>query len=76
MTKSILYLVRTEADYERAICLAIAGKKLGLVQSFVFAGDFSPFYEEGLQNKFQNHLFSLHEFNMRNIIEYCLITKL
>jgi len=70
MSKSILYLVRTEADYERAICLAITGKELGYKQSFVFAGDFTPFYEEGLKNDFQKYLFEIHGFSILNIVEF------
>jgi len=70
MSKTILYLVRTEADYERAICLAITGKEMGHKQLFVFAGDFTPFHKEGLKNDFQNYLFEMHGFSMYNIVEY------
>jgi len=73
--KRILYLVRTESDFERAICLGIAGKKLKHEQYFVFVGDFSPYYEEGIKNTFQKYLFDMHEFSMCNITQYNILTR-
>jgi hypothetical protein len=70
--KTILYLIRTEADFERVNCLAISGKDK-FRQNFIFAGDFSPFFDDGIQNKFQKYLFKLHGFEMHNLINHRLI---
>ena len=54
--KKLLYLVRSEADFERVVCLAIAGKEK-FDQHFIFTGDFSPFFADGVNNNFQKALF-------------------
>jgi len=72
--KNILYLVRTEADFERVVALAIAGKNK-YKQHFIFVGDFSPFYSDGIENKFQKALFQEHGFTVRDFYEYDIVGR-
>jgi len=72
--KKILYIIRTEADFERVVCIAITGKEK-YEQHFVFAGDFSPFYEDGIQNIFQKELFSQHGFSANDFCNYNFISR-
>lgn len=67
--KSILIVVRTEGDFERAIALGIAAKD-DFELTFVFAGDFSPFYKDGINNKFQKNLFESNGFKINDLSEY------
>ena len=64
----ILYLIRTEADFERVVALAIGGKRK-YKQHFVFVGDFSPFYSDGIENEFQKALFQEHGFTVHDLCE-------
>ncbi len=48
---TILYLIRNEPDFERIICLARSGKN-NYDQHFIFAGDYSTYFNEGIKNKF------------------------
>lgn len=73
--KSILIIVRTEADFERAIAIGIAGKNK-YKQHFVFVGDFSPFYFDGIQNKFQKELFKRNGFKIHDFSEFDLFGKI
>lgn len=72
--KSILIIVRTEADFERAIAIGIAGKNK-YEQHFVFTGDFSPFYFDGIHNKFQKELFKKNGFKINDFSEFDLLGK-
>lgn len=68
----LLYLVRAEADFERVVALAIAGKDK-FRQTFVFAGDSSPFFVNGVCNRFQKKLFKEHGFRMKDFCDYDVI---
>ena len=70
--KKLLYVVRSEADFERAICLGIAGK-VKYDQHFLFVGDFSPFYSDGILNEFQKELFSRNGFVIKDFCEFSFI---
>ena len=69
--KKILYVIRTEADFERVVCLAIAGKEK-YDQHFVFVGDFSPFFNDGILDEFQKELFNQHGFVISDFCEISL----
>lgn len=73
--KKILYLIRTEADFERVVCLCLEGKQK-YIQSFIFTGDFSPFYDDGIQNRFQKYLFDREGFKVYNFYEKSLVLKI
>lgn len=73
--KKILYIVRGEPDFERVVCLAIAGKEK-YEQFFVFVGDSSLFYADGIQNKFQRKLFSKHGFTMLDVCDFNFLGKI
>ena len=73
--KSILIIIRTEADFERVVAIAIASKNK-YKQHFVFVGDFSPFYFDGIQNKFQKELFARNGFIVIDFSEFDLIGKI
>lgn len=67
--KKILYLIRTEADFERVVCLALEGKN-SYKQDFIFTGDFSPFFESGVKNKFQKKIFLENKFTVNDFYTY------
>ncbi|MDA8673854.1 hypothetical protein N9M20_00150 [Gammaproteobacteria bacterium] len=67
--KKILYIIRTEADFERVVCLAIAGKEK-YDQHFLFVGDLSPFFNDGILNEFQKELFNRHGFVINDFFEF------
>ena len=69
--KKILYIIRTEADFERVVCLAIEGKEK-YDQHFMFVGDFSPFFRDGILNEFQKELFNRHGFVISDFYEISL----
>lgn len=69
--KKILYIIRTEADFERVVCLAIAGKEK-YAQHFVFVGDFSLFFNDGILDVFQKELFNRHGFVVSDFSEFSL----
>lgn len=71
---SIIILVRTEADFERAICIGISAKKNYDVH-FIFVGDFSPFYFDGISNKFQKKLFKINRFKIKDFSDFDFIGK-
>jgi hypothetical protein len=73
--KKSLFVVRSEADFERVVTLAISGK-YKYQQHFVFTGDFSPFFEDGIQNIFQKKLFNQHGFMVRDFCSYDLIGRI
>jgi hypothetical protein len=72
--KTILYIVRSEADFERVVCLAIAGKEK-FEQSFIFAGDFSPYFNDGILNTFQKELFNSFGFIVRDVHDFGAVGK-
>jgi len=72
--KKILYIIRTEADFERVVCLAIAGKEK-YDQHFVFVGDFSPFFSDGILDEFQKELFNQHGFVISDFFEISLLGR-
>jgi len=65
----LLYLVKTEADFERVVALAIAGKDK-FKQSFVFTGSLPPFFVNGIQDQFQKYLFEKHGFKIKDLCDY------
>ena len=73
--KKLLYIIRAEADFERVVCLAISGRKK-FVQYFVFVGDFSPFFLDGIQNIFQKNLFSRFDFQVDDLCDYKFVSRL
>jgi len=68
----LLYLVRTEPDFERVNTLAIAGKDK-FKQSFIFVGQYPPFFVNGIKNQFQKYLFEKHGFKMKDLCDYDII---
>ncbi len=68
----ILYLVRAEADFERVVTLAIAGKDK-FKQAFIFADGSSPFFVNGIQNQFQKYLFKKQGFQIKDLCDSDII---
>lgn len=73
--KTLLLIVRSEGDFERAISIGIAGKNKFKV-NFIFVGDFSPFFNDGIQNKFQKKIFYDNEFQIRDFSEFDFISSI
>ena len=69
---SILYLVRADPDFERAVALAISGKEK-FNQKFIFAGDSFPLFSGGVNNQFQKYLFKKHGFEIKDFCDYDFI---
>ena len=57
------------------VCLAISGKKK-FEQHFVFIGDFSLFYEDGIRNQFHKELFTQHGFTVTDFCEFSLVGRI
>lgn len=57
------------------VCLAISGKG-NFKQYFVFAGDFSPFYDDGIQNQFQKKLFKKYDFNAIDLCDFSFMGRI
>ena len=72
---SIIILIRTESDFERAICLGISANRKYNVH-FIFVGDFSPFYFDGISNKFQKELFKRNSFKIKDFSDFDVFGKL
>ena len=72
--RSVLIIVRTEADFERAIPIGIEIKKK-FNPVFVFIGDFNPFYSQGISNNFKKNIFEKHNFKIRDFSSFDLISK-
>ena len=72
---SIIILIRTESDFERAICLGISANRKYNVH-FIFVGDFSPFYFDGISNKFQKELFKRNSFKIKDFSDFDMFGKL
>jgi hypothetical protein len=68
----LLYLVRSEADFERVVALAITGKDK-FKQAFIFTGESSPFFVNGIANQFQKYLFKKQGVQMKDFFDYDLI---
>lgn len=68
----LLYLIRTEADFERVVALAIAGKDK-FKQTFIFTGSLPPFFVNGIQNQFQKYLFEKHGFKVKDLCDYDML---
>lgn len=68
----LLYLVRSEADFERVVALAISGKNK-FKQAFIFMGDLDPFFVNGIADQFQKELFKKHGFQIKDFCDYDLI---
>ena len=66
---NVLYIIRSEADFARIIPLGINGKKY-FNQYFIFCGDLSFFFEDGIKSDFQKYLFLKEEFEIINYWEY------
>jgi hypothetical protein len=75
MKKRILYIIRSEADFERVVCLAIAGKNM-YDQLFIFCGDFSPYFNDGIKNTFQKRLFRSHGFSAKDFHDYGVLGRI
>ena len=72
---SIIILIRTESDFERAICLGISANRKYNVH-FIFVGDFSPFYFDGISNKFQKELCKRNGFKIKDFSDFDIFGKL
>ncbi len=68
----LLYLIRAEADFERVVALAIAGKNK-FKQTFVFIGSSFPLFVNGITNQFQKHLFKKQGFQIKDFCDYTFI---
>ncbi len=73
--KKALYIIRTESDFERVVTLAISAKNR-YKQSFIFVGDFSPFYNDGIANTFQKFLMRKHGFFVKDFCDFDLLGNL
>lgn len=72
--KKILIVVRSEGDFERAISIGCAGRTKFKI-SFVFVGDFSPFFDDGIQNIFQKKLFFKNDFQIIDFSDFDFIGR-
>jgi len=70
----ILYLVRSEADFERVIALGVSGKGR-FEQYFIYTGDVSLFFNDGIKNKFLKDLFKRNSLSIKNYWEYDFFTR-
>ena len=57
------------------VCLAISGKE-NFKQYFVFAGDSSPFFEDGIRNEFQKTLFKKYDFNAIDLCDFSFMGRI
>ena len=73
--KSTLILFRSEADFERAICLGITLEKT-IKTKFIYIGDHSPFFELGIKNRFNKKLFEQQKFKLNELKDYNILLKL
>ena len=67
--RTILIIIRSEGDFERAISIGLAAKNKFKL-SFIFVGDFSPFYKDGIQNVFQKKLFLKSGFEIMEFSDF------
>ena len=73
--KPIIILVRAEGDFERAISIGIEAKKKHKV-FFIYAGDNSPFFKDGIKNVFQKKLFAKNNFKISDFSDFDFISKI
>lgn len=73
--KSILIIIRAEGDFERAVAIGISTKKTYNL-NFVYIGDVSSFFSDGIRNKFQKKLFTEHGFIMHDFLEFSFFGKI
>jgi len=73
--KRTLFIIRAEADFERAVCLAISSKPK-CDNYFVFVGDSSIYFKDGIKNKFQKAIFKENGFYAQDVFEFSLIGRL
>lgn len=69
---NILYLVRAEADFERIVALAIAGKDK-FKQEFIYTGDSYPFFTDGINNQCLKALFKKYGFQIKDLCDYDMV---
>ena len=72
--KTILIIIRSEGDFERAISIGREAKNKFNV-SFIFVGDASPFFKDGIQNGFQKKLFIKNGFQIHDFSDFDLIGR-
>ena len=72
--KTILIIIRSEGDFERAISIGREAKNKFNI-SFVFVGDASPFFKDGIQNRFQKKLFIKNGFQIHDFSDFDLIGR-
>jgi len=71
----ILIIIRSEGDFERAISIGReGGNKFNI--SFVFVGDASPFFNEGIQNGFQKKLFIQNGFKVFDFSDFDFVGRI
>lgn len=72
--KTTLIIIRSEGDFERAISIGREAKNKFNV-SFIFIGDTSPFFKDGIQNRFQKKLFIKNGFQIHDFSDFDLIGR-
>ena len=72
--ESILIIIRSEGDFERAISIGREAKNKFNI-SFVFVGDASPFFKDGIQNRVQKKLFIKNRFQIHDFSDFDLIGR-
>ena len=72
--ESTLIIIRSEGDFERAISIGREAKNKFNI-SFIFVGDASPFFKDGIQNGFQKKLFIKNGFQIHDFSDFDLIGR-
>ena len=67
--------MRSEADLERAICLALCAQKKKFVQKFLYLGDKIPFVNGGIKNSFLLALAKENRFVIKDIFDEFLLLR-
>jgi len=71
----VLYLIRSEADLERIVSIAIPGKSYG-EQHFAFYGDVNILFAHGIKNRFQKHLLRSNGFKVLDVVTLSFIGRI
>ena len=71
----VLYFIRSEADLERIVSIAIPGKNHA-EQYFAYYGDINILFDHGIKNKFQKHLLNSNGFKVVDIVTISFVGKL
>ena len=71
----ILYFIRSEADLERIVSLAIPGKTYA-DQYFAYYGDTNVIFNHGIKNKFQKYLLHSNGFKVLDVVTLFYVGKL